>query len=77
MRNYYAQRGYGQNALKNEKPLSPADDALTAMPQNPTVTMAYVPMQTDTTVYDTKKALREGTLFPVLNKPFAGAGDRR
>ena len=23
------------------------------------------------------KALREGTLFPTLNKPFAGAGDRR
>ncbi|MCR4616391.1 MAG: spore coat associated protein CotJA [Clostridiales bacterium] len=38
-------------------------------------TMMYVPFQTDTTVYDDMKALEEGTLFPVLNKPFmAGSG---
>lgn len=34
------------------------------------VTMAYVPMQTDTAVYEVCKALRQGTLFPVLDKPF-------
>jgi|GEM_PF-166631 len=34
------------------------------------VAMAYVPMQTDTTVYDELQALCEGTLFVVLNKPF-------
>ncbi|MBQ7548055.1 MAG: spore coat associated protein CotJA [Clostridia bacterium] len=50
---------------------------LPALPADFAVAMAYVPMQTDTTVYDTDKALREGTLFPTLNKPFAGAGDRR
>jgi hypothetical protein len=32
--------------------------------------MAYVPMQTDISVYDEMKAFEVGTLFPVLNKPF-------
>ena len=50
---------------------------LSALPADAAVTMAYVPMQTDTSVYDMEKALQTGTLFPVLNKPFAGAGDRR
>jgi len=27
-------------------------------------------MQTDTAVYEACKALRQGTLFPVLDKPF-------
>ena len=42
------------------------------LPQSPTVTMAYVPFQLDKTAYTPEKALAEGTLFTVLNKPFCG-----
>lgn len=48
----------------------------TALPENPVPTMAYVPFQTDTTAYDETKALKAGTLFPVLDKPFRGRGVR-
>jgi len=44
----------------------------TALPDCPVVAMAYIPFQTDTTVYDECKALKVGTLFPVLNLPFTG-----
>lgn len=47
-----------------------------ALPENPVVAMAYVPFQTDTTTYDEMKALKAGTLFPVLDKPFMGRGMR-
>ncbi len=43
-----------------------------ALPQDPQVTMAYVPFQLDKTSYPPEKALEEGTLFTVLNKPFLG-----
>ncbi len=43
-----------------------------ALPETPVVAMAYIPFQTDRSVYDPEKALCEGTLFPVLNKPFYG-----
>ena len=49
---------------------------MTALPECPQVTMAYVPFQTDFTTYDEMQALRCGTLFPVLNKPFLGSGKR-
>jgi len=42
------------------------------LPMNPVVAMLYVPMQTDTAMFDEMKALECGTLFPVLSKPFAG-----
>ncbi|HAX84492.1 MAG TPA: hypothetical protein DCY15_08685 [Ruminococcaceae bacterium] len=47
-----------------------------ALPDDPVVAMAYVPFQTDTTTYDEMKALKIGTLFPVLDKPFKGRGMR-
>lgn len=56
-----------------------ADDCgcrMTALPENPQVAMLYVPFQTDMTTYDEMTALRCGTLFPVLNKPFLGSGSR-
>ncbi len=34
--------------------------------------MAYVPWQKYTSIYEPDKALREGTIFPELNKPFLG-----
>ena len=36
------------------------------------LTMAYVPMQRFTQVYDTEKGLCQGTIFPELDKPFLG-----
>ena len=74
-RNYYAQRPI--RPVPPQRPYPPVTDAVTALPDDPVAAMAYVPMQTDTTMYDEAKALAEGTLFPVLNKPFVGAGDRR
>ena len=44
----------------------------TAFPNDPQVTMAYVPFQLDKTSYTPEKALMEGTLFTTLNKPFYG-----
>lgn len=41
-----------------------------ALPSDATVTMAYVPFQTDFSVYEDEKALCNGTLFKCLNKPF-------
>lgn len=38
----------------------------------PTVTMAYVPMQYMDTLYDSEQGLQNGTIFPQLNKPFKG-----
>lgn len=35
-------------------------------------TMAYIPCQKFTTVYDLGYALKEGTVFPQLCKPFCG-----
>lgn len=49
---------------------------MTALPECPQVAMAYVPFQTDFTTYDEMTAIRCGTLFPVLNKPFLGSGNR-
>lgn len=46
----------------------------TALPDSVSVTMAYVPFQTDNTVYDADKALCAGTLFESLNKPFMQSG---
>lgn len=44
----------------------------TALPENPVAGMAYVPFQTEFEVYDAMKALKFGTIFPELNKPFTG-----
>lgn len=75
-RNYYSPRPM-QPMHPPQMPVPDPDTAILPLPENPVVAMAYVPMQTDTTMYDESKALAEGTAFPVLNKPFAGAGDRR
>lgn len=36
------------------------------------VAMGYVPWQYLTTLYEPDKALKVGTIFPELNKPFEG-----
>lgn len=62
------------NQLRAQPPLTRS--GLSALPENPVPGMAYVPFQTDTTTYDEMQALKVGTLFPVLNKPFLGSGRR-
>lgn len=50
----------------------PCNCVTTEFPEDTVVAMAYVPFQLDKTSYSAEKALHEGTLFPVLNKPFCG-----
>ncbi len=45
---------------------------VTPLPANPVAAMLYIPMQADTAMFDEMKAFECGTLFTVLNKPFAG-----
>lgn len=45
-------------------------DGITALPADAAVTMAYVPFQLDTSRYNDEAALKNGTLFTALNKPF-------
>ena len=52
-------------------------ESSTALPEYASVTMAYVPLQLGFVTYDTDKALENGTLFPVLNKPFEGRTVKR
>ena len=65
------------NQMDHTHPMSPC------MPHSPsadqkeecswqTPGMAYVPWQNFTKVYDPKKALQAGTIFPELDKPFTG-----
>ncbi|MCM1365176.1 MAG: spore coat associated protein CotJA [Faecalibacterium sp.] len=43
--------------------------ATSKLPENPVVTMAYVPYQECNDIYPCEKALCSGTVFPVLDKP--------
>lgn len=68
MADYTVYRG-GQKYIQRQELFS---KSVSPLPANFAVAMAYVPMQTDCSMYDEMKALECGTLFPVLNKPFAG-----
>ncbi len=48
-----------------------------ALPADAAVTMAYVPFQQSNVTYDEMEALKQGTLFPVLNKVFRGRGAKK
>ena len=67
-----ADYGYRYPQQRQSQKYDVCHGSITPLPMNPVVTMLYVPMQADTTTYDDMKALECGTLFPVLNKPFAG-----
>ena len=41
------------------------------------LTMAYVPWQHFSETYEPAKALKQGTIFPELDKPFYGRRARR
>ena len=47
-----------------------SDEQMTALPADTAVTMAYVPFQLDTTMFEPDVALCKGTLFTTLDKPF-------
>lgn len=47
-------------------------ETMPPLPPDPAVTMAYIPFQQFGETYDEETALRCGTLFPELNKPFYG-----
>ena len=47
-------------------------DKRTAIPEDATVTMAYVPLQLEIITYDNDQGLDNGTICPALNKPFMG-----
>lgn len=67
---------YKFNMTETATRISPPDChkhcVTTLLPENPVVAMAYVPFQLDKTSYSPEVALREGTLFCALNKPFYG-----
>ena len=42
------------------------------MPECPALAMAYVPIQCLDTIYPAELALKRGTLYPELDKPFCG-----
>ena len=45
---------------------------MSAIPENAVVAMAYVPFQLNNETYNAREALCNGTIFPVLDKPFTG-----
>ncbi len=51
-------------------------DGTSVFPKNVSVAMAYIPFQQDTTEFDVKTALKKGTLFVVLDKPYTGVKPR-
>ena len=51
--------------------------SMSRFPKNTPLTMAYVPIQQWGDTYDDDKALSRGTLFPDLDLPFSGGGDRK
>lgn len=54
---------------------SRTDNMLPPLPNDASVTMAYIPYQQAPVTYDDKaKALMQGTMFPELDKPFTGKG---
>lgn len=43
-----------------------------SLPEDASVTMAYVPLQESLKTYGFEEGLNNGTIFPVLNKEFCG-----
>ena len=66
---------YCDGILQTQCPCAAQENLYTGMmplPKCPVTTIAYVPFQTDTTMYEAQKALCRGTAFPDLDKPFYG-----
>lgn len=61
-----------ENYVDLFKPSFLKKDERPALPEDATVTMAYVPLQLEPITYEDGKGLSYGTIFPALNKPFMG-----
>lgn len=61
-----------ENYVDLFKPSFLKNDNRPAIPEDASVTMAYVPLQLELEAYDDKQGLKNGTIFPCLNKPFKG-----
>ncbi|MCC8016120.1 MAG: spore coat associated protein CotJA [Clostridiales bacterium] len=52
------------------------ENILPPLPEDATVTMAYIPYQQAPVIYENQeKGLNQGTIFPELDKPFTGKGE--
>ncbi|MBR5774397.1 MAG: spore coat associated protein CotJA [Clostridia bacterium] len=63
---------YNEYAPVAAKPSTISPPDLPSLPSDTVVAMAYVPFQQLRSVYGAEDGLRNGTLFPCLNKPFIG-----
>lgn len=45
---------------------------ISSLPNEPVLTMAYVLYQNPTVIYSAEYGLKQGTIFPCLEKPFYG-----
>lgn len=70
---------YCENAMKPQSEcdcpeIKSTDEyfGISPLPSCPVTTMAYVPFQTNTTMYDIETGFKNGTIFQDLNKPFLG-----
>lgn len=61
-----------ENYIDMFKPSFLKYDKRPALPDDATVTMAYVPLQLELKTYNTDEGFENGTIFPCLNKPFMG-----
>mgnify|MGYP000861545938 CR=1 FL=1 len=52
--------------------ISTGGQGRSAFPAQTPIAMCYVPLQRLETVYEPETALKQGTLFPDLDKPFLG-----
>lgn len=59
-------------AENNMEQTCPIRNATAPLLDDPVPAMAYVPFQQWGQSYEPERALDEGTLFPVLDKPFYG-----
>lgn len=64
--------------MDNMYKLKMAEYNISPFPEDPTVTMAYVPYQNFGKTYEPAQGLENGTMFLDLNKPFQGkcGGDK-
>lgn len=60
--------------MDNNNKFCGVSNVKSALPSSPQNAMAYVPFQLDSREFSVEEALKNGTLFPVLNKPFTGGG---
>ena len=66
----------GAQRTVQKQPACDLSTAMTPLPENPVVAMAYVPFQQWRSIYPQDEALERGTLFQELDLPFRGGMER-